>query len=440
MELYSTNGKSEIVEFREAVLEGLASDGGLFMPRKIPVMSPDFFKHLDSMSLQEISFEVARTLLGGNIPVSALKDIVDSALNFDVPLIHIEDNRYILELFHGPTLAFKDVGARFMARVVSHFAKGPGKELTILVATSGDTGSAVAQGFYNLSGIRVVILYPQSKVSELQEKQLTTVGGNVTALEVEGTFDDCQGMVKEAFQDTSLNGKLSLTSANSINIARLLPQAFYYFYAYAQALKAQPEIRDSRKPLVFSVPSGNFGNLTAGLIAKRMGLPINHFIATTNVNDVVPEYLTGGEFRPRPSKQTISNAMDVGNPSNFDRMLELYNHDIQRMRADITGYSFTDDETRNAIREVYEQDRYIMDPHTAVGNLGLRRYQQSHPDALGISLSTAHPAKFGSIVEPLIGEEIELPQALKESLGREKRSIVVPNSYEALRTFLSSGV
>ncbi|MBA4144516.1 MAG: threonine synthase, partial [Cytophaga sp.] len=352
MEFYSTNNKETRVSLKEAVLQGLAPDNGLYMPEHISPLADPFFRDLHRKSFPQLSYEVARHLIGGDIPDEALKKIIDQTITFEAPLVKVGDC-YSLELFHGPTLAFKDFGARFLAGLLGYYARQQDKEVTILVATSGDTGSAVANGFLNVRGTRVVVLYPSGKVSEIQEKQFTTLGGNITALEIEGTFDDCQRMVKEAFLDAALRAKLFLTSANSINMARLIPQMFYYFRAFAQ-------LGADAKDVVFAVPSGNFGNLTAGLIAKRLGLPVKQFIAATNANDIVPEYLSSGTFAPRSSKQTISNAMDVGNPSNFARMLDLFHSDLPLMQKDITGYHFTDEETKTAMVNVLKNDNYIL--------------------------------------------------------------------------------
>lgn len=403
------------------------------MPKEIPSLDEAFFQNMPSMSFQEIAFQVAKSLLEGELEDNILKQIVEESINFDAPLVELEENIYTLELFHGPTLAFKDFGARFMARLVSHFIKGSDRELIILVATSGDTGSAVAHGFLNVPGVRVVLLYPSGKVSEIQEKQLTTMGGNITALEVDGSFDDCQKLVKQAFVDEELKQELQLSSANSINIARLIPQSFYYFYAYAR-LKAK------ELPIVFSVPSGNYGNMTAGLMAKKMGLPVSRFLASTNVNAIVPQFLETGVFSPQASKKTISNAMDVGNPSNFVRIEELYHHDLDSIRADIWGHSFTDEETKRAIKEVYQKNHYLLDPHGAVAYLGLKAYLKSRQGGAkpvtGIFLETAHPAKFMDVVEPIIGEKIEIPERLQVFLRREKKATFLPNQFRDLKTFL----
>ena len=430
MKFYSTNDRDHKVNLKDAVIRGLAPANGLYMPEKIPVLSKEFIGTLDKMSFQDIAFEVAKHFVEDDIPEKALRDIVAQTIQFDAPVVAVEKDIYALELFHGPTLAFKDFGAKFMSQLLGYFAKQQDREVVILVATSGDTGSAVANGFLGVKGTRVIVLYPSGKVSELQEKQFTTLGQNVTAIEVDGTFDDCQRLVKEAFMDETLRSKLFLTSANSINIARLLPQSFYYFYAYAQ-------LKNKNKPLVFSVPSGNFGNLTAGLVAKRMGLPVEHFIAATNLNDVVPEYLKTGLFKSRPSKQTISNAMDVGNPSNFSRMLDLYGGDLKSLLKDITGCSFTDDETRSAMSGLFKNTNYIADPHGAVAYLGLKEFLSSNKkEYTGVFLGTAHPAKFRDVVNETLKQVIDIPPTLLEFSRREKKSIPMKNEFNDLKTHL----
>ncbi len=430
MQFYSTNHKNHLVSFKEAVFKSLADDNGLFMPTEIPLLPAKFFEKLNSMPLQEISFEVAKSLLKNDIPQTILKGIIDDALNFNAPLVELEGQVFVLELFHGPTLAFKDFGARFMARLMSYFIRNSDREITILVATSGDTGSAVAHGFYNTPGIQVVILYPSGKISAIQEKQLTTMGGNITALEIKGTFDDCQKLVKKAFLDFDLVKNLSLTSANSINVARLIPQSFYYFYAYAQ-------LKDKSSPTIFSVPCGNFGNLTGGLIAKKMGLPVLKFIAATNQNDSVPKYLRTGIFKPQPMKKTISNAMDVGNPSNFIRILDLYNHNVENVRRNIWGASFSDGQTKAAIQRVFRKYDYILDPHGAIGYLGLKQYMlQNNKKINGIFLETAHPSKFVDIVQNVINEKLQIPDRLQNYLNKNKRSIVLSNKFEDLKQYL----
>lgn len=429
MKFYSTKHNSPDVELKEAVMSGLAPDGGLYMPISIPKLGSDFFEQANKMSFSDIAFEVGKHFFAPDVPESVLRSIIGDAFNFEAPLVELNKNIYALELFHGPTLAFKDFGARFMARLLGYFAKESQKKITILVATSGDTGSAVAHGFFNVEGVQVVILYPSKKVSILQEKQLTTMGGNITALEVQGNFDDCQKMAKQAFLDEELKQSMTLVSANSINIARLLPQSFYFIYLCVKLNKLG-------KPIVVSVPSGNFGNLSAGLIAKKMGAPIYKFVASTNRNDMVPQYLKTGHFESRPSISTISNAMDVGNPSNFARMLELYDNDVEKMRRDIYGVSFSDAQTKEAMAEVFDKYNYIMDPHGAVAYLGLRDYLKSSDEVSGVFLETAHPAKFSDVVEKAIGVAPAMPDRLKAYLGREKQSTLIDNKFSDLKEFL----
>ncbi|PAU93579.1 threonine synthase [Aliifodinibius salipaludis] len=434
MKYISTNKKADPVSFAEAALKGLAPDGGLYLPQIWPRLSDSFLDQLSQKSLQDIGFKISRLFVDG-IDDDVLEGITKEALNFDVPLNSLGNQVYVLELFHGPTLAFKDFGARFMSRIFSALRKESDRDLVILAATSGDTGSAVAQGFLSVEGIKVCLLYPKGKVSYIQEQQLTTAGQNVTALEVEGTFDDCQRMVKEAFSDYSLNEKLQLSSANSINIARLIPQMFYYFYAIAQlSVNSSP---------IFCVPSGNFGNLTAGLMAQKMGMSATGFIAATNANDVVPEFLDYGEFNPRPSKRTISNAMDVGNPSNFARIVDLLNEDYQQIKRHIWGASFSDSQTRQVIKEVYRKQDYLMDPHTAVGYRAVQQYISSEQGYFSeskstpkIILSTAHPAKFKDVIEPIIGKKITMPDRLKACLNKQKQSHVLEDDYDELKKWL----
>ena len=430
MKFYSTNNKKLKVSLSEAVIQGLAPDNGLYMPESIPAMPGSFFEHLHEKSFSEIAFAVANHLLGDDLPEAELKRIVEHTIQFDAPLVEIEESVYALELFHGPTMAFKDFGARFMSQLLGYFAQQQHREIVILVATSGDTGSAVANGFLGVPGTRVVVLYPSGKVSEVQEKQFTTLDRNITALEVEGTFDDCQRLVKQAFLDDELRKRFFLTSANSINIARLIPQSFYYFQAYAQ-------LKKSGKPLVFSIPSGNFGNLTGGLFAKRMGLPVEKFIAATNVNDIVPEFLRSRIFAPRPSRATISNAMDVGNPSNFYRLLDLVDHNIDTLTKELVGYAFTDDETRQAMKNIFSASGYVMDPHGAVGYLGLKRYAEEHrTSSTGIFLETAHPGKFLDVVEETLEQKIELPLPLQKFLAGKKVSVPMSSGFADFKEFL----
>ena len=428
MKYYSTENRQLRWSLKDAVLGGLAPDGGLFMPERIPMLTVDQLKSFRTKSFLEISREIAVCLFSDDLSESDIVNITDSAINFDTPLVRVEDGIYTQELFHGPTLAFKDVGARFMARMLGYFTRGLDREINVLVATSGDTGSAVASGFWNVEGIRVFILYPSGGGSRLQEKQLTTLGGNITALEISGTFDDCQKLVKSAFRDNTLAGKLILTSANSINLARLLPQSFYYFNAWAR-LPGIPEF-------YVAVPSGNFGNLTAGLIAGKMGLPVKHYIIATNVNDVVPEYLKTGKFRPRPSVATIANAMDVGNPSNFDRILDLYGHSHQAIVNAMSAYSYTDDKLRQTIGEVYQRTGYLLDPHGAAGYRALKTYVEGNPGVPGVFLETAHPGKFNLTVEEVIKSTVDVPEQLLEVSLKEKSSILLSAGFQEFREFL----
>ncbi len=428
----STNDNTIRVTLKQAVMEGLAADGGLYMPLMLPSLPKSFFRQLPEKSFREVAYQVAKNLLGDDLTDEVLKKIIEHTIQFEAPLIELEKNVYSLELFHGPTLAFKDFGARFLSGLLGYFAEQQSKEITILVATSGDTGSAVANGFFNVPGTRVIVLYPSGKVSEIQEKQFTTLGGNITAVEVAGTFDDCQRLVKQAFLDSDLKQSLQLASANSINIARLIPQTFYYFNAIAQ-------LSNLGKGVVFSVPSGNFGNLTAGLFAKRMGLPISKLIAATNVNDIVPSYLHSGKFSPRPSIQTISNAMDVGNPSNFARMIDLYKNDLVLLSRDVEGYVFSDQETVQTMESVYQAMRYILDPHGAVGYLGLKKYlKENSTGELGIFLETAHPGKFNEVVEKSIHQKVELPERLLQFVKKQKASTAMKNDFQQLKEILLS--
>lgn len=429
MKFYSTNSRDHRVSLKDAVIRGLAPDNGLYMPERIPRLSHDFFVQLRDRSFADIAFDVAHALLEHDLDDEDLKRIVSHTLQFDAPLVRLDENIHALELFHGPTMAFKDFGARFMSQLIAHFAKAQEKEIVILVATSGDTGSAVANGFLGVKGTRVVVLYPSGKVSAVQEKQFTTLGQNITAVEVSGTFDDCQRLVKTAFQDDALQQQYFLTSANSINIARLIPQTFYYFRAVAQA--------DPEQKIVVSVPSGNFGNLTAGLIAKKMGLPIERFIVSTNVNDVVPEFFHTGQFQPRASVQTISNAMDVGNPSNFARMVDLYRNDVSTLKKDVVAFAFTDNETLDTMRKVNNQHHYTLDPHGAVAYAGLQRYlEQSREPLTGIFLETAHPGKFAEVVEDALGESQPLPEPLLRFATGKKQTFTMDSSFESFRKLL----
>jgi len=430
MKFYSTNHQVEPVSFEDAIFEGLPSDNGLFMPEKIPSLPASFFESLSSLSLPEIGFEVLKHYVDGEIPNDDLKIIVADTLSFDIPLAKIKKGVYALELFHGPTLAFKDVGARFLARCLSYFTKQNNKEFTVLVATSGDTGSAVANGFFNVPGVEVVILYPKGKVSGFQEQQMTTLGGNITALEVDGTFDDCQDLVKQAFLDEELRRNLNLTSANSINIARLLPQSIYYFYGWSRLTK------EEQKDVIFSIPSGNYGNLSAGLIAQKMGLAVKQFLACSNVNDTVPMYLWNAKFEPKPSVATISNAMDVGNPSNFVRMLDLFDGSHLKMIQMITGYAYTDVSTRDTIQKTFGLNGYTLDPHGAVGYLGLMDFYRSN-SGTGIVLETAHPIKFKNTVEEQILMEVSPPEHVRLT-NFEKKSIPFSTDFSDFKNFLQT--
>jgi threonine synthase len=430
MKYYSTNNKNNLVSFRDAVLKGIAEDGGLFLPVEIKKFSDDFFKNISSLSFQEISKEVAARFIENEIPGKDLEKLITESLTFPAPIVPLDDNLSVLELFHGPTLAFKDFGARFMAKTLSYFLRNENKNILILVATSGDTGSAVANGFYNVDGIRVVLLYPSGKVSLIQEQQLTTLYGNITALEIDGTFDDCQWLVKKAFADSELIKTKNLTSANSINIARLIPQSFYYFNAYAQ-------LKDKNKEVIFSVPSGNLGNLTGGLLAYKMGLPVSKLIGACNANDVLPHYISSGEFITKPSVKTISNAMDVGNPSNFARVVSLFQNDYNLIKKVLFSQSYSDDETRTAMREINEKYNYVIDPHGAVGYLALKDYVKNNTgDYNSIILETAHPAKFLDEVEKVIGKKIEMPERLNISLEKKKHAIKLSNDFDDFKLFL----
>lgn len=431
MQYYSTNGNSPKVSLQEAVVHGLASDKGLFMPEVIPTIPKAFFNNIAEMSLQDIAYVVANTLFGQDIDSKTLKNIVNETLNFDIPLVQVEGNKYSLELFHGPTLAFKDVGARFMARLLGHFNQRKGEDVVnVLVATSGDTGSAVANGFLNVPGVRVFVLYPKGKVSPIQECQFTTLGANITALEVNGTFDDCQALVKSAFMDKELNEKMQLTSANSINVARFLPQMFYYFYAYAQLARMGKPL----DKIVVSVPSGNFGNITAGLIGKIMGLPIKRFIAANNKNDIFYQYLKTGEYSPRASVQTIANAMDVGAPSNFARILDLYKNSHEAISAEISGCTYDDDQIAETLKETYKQTGYLLDPHGAVGYRSL--LEGLNDEEIGVFLETAHPAKFKETVENIIGEKVAIPSKLAAFMKGQKSTVKMTSSFASFKKYL----
>lgn len=428
MRYYSLNHNSKDTSFKNAVIRGLAPDRGLYFPNQIPILSKKFFENIEHISVPEMAFQIIKPYVGKEIDNKKLISIVTETLDFEFPIVQITDNIAAFELFHGPTLAFKDVGARFMARALGHFSKSMEDNTTVLVATSGDTGGAVANGFLGVDGVEVIILYPKGKISEIQEKQITTLGQNITALEVDGVFDDCQEMVKAAFLDPSLT-KMNLTSANSINVARWLPQMFYYFIAYRS-------LKNKNKKLVFSVPSGNFGNICAGVMAQQMGLPIDHFIASTNSNDSVPRYLKTGNFEPLQTIQTISNAMDVGNPSNFIRIQKIFNNDIFRMKKIISGYSYSDIETKKSLIEIYKKNGYIADPHGAVGFLGLKEYlSKQNKDHYGVFLETAHPVKFIDSVEKILKLKVQIPNRLKSALSKKKSCIPIKD-FSELKSYL----
>lgn len=430
MKYYSTNRKASDATLEEAVVKGLAADRGLYMPHNIRILPASFYEQIDQLSFQEIASQVADAFFGEDVPAETLKQIVYDTLSFDVPVVRVKENIYSLELFHGPTLAFKDVGGRFMARLLGYFIRKEGKrQVNVLVATSGDTGSAVANGFLGVEGIHVYVLYPKGKVSEIQEKQFTTLGRNITAVEVDGTFDDCQALVKSAFMDQELNERMQLTSANSINVARFLPQAFYYFYAYAQMKKLGRE-----KELVVCVPSGNFGNITAGLFAKRMGLPVKRFIAANNQNDIFYQYLKTGQYAPKPSVQTIANAMDVGDPSNFARILDLYEGSHDAIASEISGETYTDDQIRETVQLTYDETGYLLDPHGACGYRALSENLQ--PGEVGVFLETAHPAKFLHTVEDIIGTDINIPEKLKAFMNGTKQSVPMSQNFMTFKEWL----
>ena len=430
MKYYSTNKEAPIATLEEAVVKGLAPDKGLYMPENINKLPKTFFDNIQDMSFQEIAFEVAKAFFGDDVETSALKDIVYDTLSFDVPAIKVEDNIYSLELFHGPTLAFKDVGARFMARLLQYFIKKEGqKSVTVLVATSGDTGSAVANGFLGVEGIHVDVLYPKGKVSKIQESQFTTLGKNITAIEIDGVFDDCQSLVKQAFMDEDLNANKKLTSANSINVARFLPQAFYYFYAYAQLKK-----QNKADNMVVCVPSGNFGNICAGIFAHEMGLPIKRFIAANNANDIFYKYLQSGKYEPKPSKQTLANAMDVGDPSNFARIYDLFGGSHEKITNLISGATYTDDMIKSTMTTCYNDTKYILDPHGACGYKALKEGLKD--GETGVFLETAHPAKFKEKVDDILKIDIEIPSRLAEFMKGKKQSIEMKNSFADFKEFL----
>ena len=432
MQYYSTNGKAPLATLEEAVVRGLAPDKGLYMPQEIRPLSQEFYDNIENMSFQEMSYQVAHNFFGDDVDAESLREIVFDTLAFETPIVKVEDNIYSLELFHGPTLAFKDVGARFMARLLRYFIKREGKkQVNVLVATSGDTGSAVANGFLGVDGIHVYVLYPKGKVSKIQESQFTTLGKNITAIEVDGVFDDCQALVKRAFMDEELQGHMNLTSANSINVARFLPQEFYYFNAYAQAKKL-----GKADNLTICVPSGNFGNITAGLFAQRMGLPIKHFIAANNANDIFYNYLLSGIYSPKASIQTIANAMDVGDPSNFARILDLYKSSHTEICNHISGATYTDDEIAATMKKCYEQTGYVLDPHGACGYQALK--DNLKEGETGVFLETAHPAKFKEKVDAILSTDIEIPTRLADFMKGKKQSLEMAADFSAFKQFLLS--
>lgn len=428
MNYFSLNNNAPIATFETAVRKGLAPDKGLYFPEHIEPLEASFLDSIENYSDAEIAFQSIKQFICPEIPEYDLKQIISETLSFDFPVLEIEEGISTLELFHGPTMAFKDVGARFMARCLGYFNKDNNEEVTVLVATSGDTGGAVASGFLGVKGVRVVILYPSGKVSHVQEKQLTTLGQNITALEVDGTFDDCQDIVKRAFLDDDLTEKMALTSANSINIARWMPQMFYFLFAYKQ-------LKSKNKPIVFSVPSGNFGNICAGMLAQKLGFPFAHFIASNNANNVVERYFKTNTYFPLPSIQTISNAMDVGNPSNFVRIQKLHDNNFEALKNNLTAYSFSDEQTKEALSAIYKGSGYIADPHGAVGYLGCKSYREKNPAAQTIFLETAHPTKFLDVVEAVIPEKIALPPQIQAVIEKEKSAIYVED-YSQFKTFL----
>ncbi|WP_422350989.1 threonine synthase [Flagellimonas sp.] len=428
MKFYSLNSSIPDTSFKKAVISGIAPDRGLYFPERIKQLSSTFFNNIEQISNNEIAFNAIRQFVSDDIPDKVLKEIIDKTLDFDFPLVEIEENVSTLELFHGPTMAFKDVGARFMANCLGYFFEDEQEEVTVLVATSGDTGGAVANGFLGVQGIKVIILYPSGKVSNIQEKQLTTLGNNIYAIEVDGTFDDCQNLVKRAFLDREITMHRNMTSANSINVARWLPQMFYFLFAYKQT-------KAGGRDIVFSVPSGNFGNICAGMIAQKLGLPAKHFVASTNVNDVVPKYMENGIYQPMPSIATISNAMDVGDPSNFIRIQHLYHNNLSTLKENLSSYAFTDETTIHAIKQVYSKTGYVMDPHGAVGYLGLKEYQKNNPGTYGVFLETAHPIKFLDVVEENLGLIPEMPPQIKKVMNKKKEATLISN-YDELKSYL----
>ncbi len=426
---YSTNKQSPKADFKEATIKGQAPDKGLYFPERLPQLPAGFVENINHYTKEEIAFTAIQPFVGNTIPADILKRIVSETIFFDFPLVKIKDNIFSIELFHGPTLAFKDVGARFMSRCLAYFVQDINKPVTVLVATSGDTGGAVANGFFEVEGVNVVIVYPSGKVSSVQELQLTTLGKNITAIEINGNFDDCQQLVKQAFADQKLNEQLFLTSANSINVARWLPQQFYYFYAYQQWT-------DKNNPPVVCVPSGNFGNICAGIIAHLSGLPVKHFIAAVNANDSVFKYLQTGNYQMQQAVSTLSNAMDVGNPSNFIRILELFKHEYPQIKNAVTSYSITDEETKTTLKKTFNQHNYILDPHGAVAFAGLEKFLQQHPSEKGIILETAHPVKFYNVVEPIISQPVERPESIHGILHKKKESVKMVPEYKVFKEFL----
>ncbi len=429
MHFYSLNKKSPSVNFKDATINGQAPDKGLYFPETIPQLKKEWIDNIENISNENIAFEVIKPYVGNAINENDLYSIVNETINFNIPLVKVTDNISALELYHGPTLAFKDIGARFMSRCLGHFVKGSDKKVTVLVATSGDTGGAVANGFYNVESVDVVILYPSGKVSSVQEKQLTTLGNNIHALEVEGNFDDCQTMVKAAFMDEELNKKLFLTSANSINVARWLPQQFYYFFAYKQW-------QEKNNPPVISVPSGNFGNICAGLLANASGLPVKHFIAACNANDVVPQYFATENYQSKKAVATISNAMDVGDPSNFVRIMEIFQQQFTHLKNKVSSVSVSDTVTKETLLSVFNEQKYLCDPHGAVAYKALQDYLLNHPNDKGIFLETAHPVKFYDVVEPIINQSVPIPESIKEQLKLEKKSTKIGVAADGLKSFL----
>jgi threonine synthase len=428
LKLYNTKNKKELVSFQEALFKGIGSEGGLYMPVEIPLLQKSFFENIEQKTFLEICFEISNLLLKDEIPELSLQKIISSAINYDAPLVHLSDKIKVLELFHGPTLAFKDFGARFMAESFAHFIQSQNRETTILVATSGDTGSAVANAFYKKPGIKVILLYPAGKISKIQEMQFATLGNNISALEISGTFDDCQSLVKNSFSDEEIVCRINLSSANSINIARLIPQTFYYFRAYQQ-------LANKSEPFIFCVPSGNLGNLTAGLISQKMGLPVHKFISAVNNNSVFSDYISTGNFIPRLSVSTLSNAMDVGNPNNFERIAQIFQNSYEEIKDNIESISISDKETVEAIKKAYNEFGYLVDPHGAVGFSAMHKISQLE-GITKILLETAHPAKFGNVIKFAIGKDPELPESLKSSLRGNKQTVKLSGNFRELKEFL----